>query len=210
MGKVWSVANTAVGTVCAVLSALFGYLSWRDGQPSPSVSQAPSAAPAGNLTGWAVAFGLVALCMLALGGIGWRRRRELTTEARAPVPPSESMFHADTGGSINAKNAELPASLAGMFSKGFARASTGGMIHTPGIKVIDLKDGTFRVEPHRLVERDTCIQDAMMYAVNRRWPQPEEKLRDGQTGAASDALQKMRELAGDGKFTIWGKLVDKI
>ncbi|HJT43217.1 MAG TPA: hypothetical protein VJ750_06905 [Rhizomicrobium sp.] len=46
----------------------------------------------------------------------------------------------------------------------------------------------------------------MIFAVNRRWPGPDDQLADGQTAAASDALQHMRQLAADGKMLIWGQL----
>jgi len=253
--------------------------------------------------------------------------------------PGPTLFEADTGGKINAENAEIAPGISRLFSGAFAKASTGGHIHMPGIKVRDVGDGTFRVEvppviPNRiplheaairlyeaeeqegvqedplpsslspadrilehckyvlltaareerivlwgtrppsrnstkiqaheiahylpapgssrlnpafatgaaiidvciseaelLVEinarvdllkrlggsmhsprsippepdNDTWVQDAILFAINRVWPQENDQLKEGQASLASDALQRMRELAGKGKFIIWGR-----
>lgn len=49
------------------------------------------------------------------------------------------------------------------------------------------------------------VQDAMMYAINRVWPSPGEKLKDGQENVLVLVLNRMRGLAGEGRLTIWGK-----
>ena len=54
--------------------------------------------------------------------------------------------------------------------------------------------------------RDTWIQDAMMFVVNRKWPEPDAPLSDDQFSQKSAALQEMRQSAADGKILIWGKL----
>jgi hypothetical protein len=56
--------------------------------------------------------------------------------------------------------------------------------------------------------RDTWVQDAMMFALNGKWPLPDDKLRGAQADQAMKVLQKMRELAGEGRMTIWGKETD--
>lgn len=50
------------------------------------------------------------------------------------------------------------------------------------------------------------VQDAMMYAINRVWPGPDDKLKDGQENLPWTILARMRGLAGEGRLTIWGKL----
>jgi len=64
----------------------------------------------------------------------------------APRPSPPSTLQADTGGEINAHGADLPAN----FPFPFAKASTGGRINMQGLKVRDLGDGTFSVEPQSM------------------------------------------------------------
>ncbi len=50
------------------------------------------------------------------------------------------------------------------------------------------------------------VVDALLYAVNRVWPGPEDKLKDGQDNPAIKALFRLREAAGEGQITVWGQL----
>lgn len=57
------------------------------------------------------------------------------------------------------------------------------------------------------IERDVWLQDGVCYALHGRWlGEDEPGFPDaGDMQRAVDVSQKMRELAGDGKFNIWGK-----
>ena len=56
-------------------------------------------------------------------------------------------------------------------------------------------------------ERDVWFQDAIFYAVYRRWVGTQEEVlqEDGDIAKAWAAIPRMRELAGEGKLTVWGK-----
>lgn len=56
-------------------------------------------------------------------------------------------------------------------------------------------------------EPDIWLQDAVCYAVHSRWLGDDEQAFNNETEMkkASEIAQKMRELAGRGKYPIWGK-----
>jgi hypothetical protein len=56
-------------------------------------------------------------------------------------------------------------------------------------------------------EPDIWLQDAVCYAVHGRWLGDDEQAfnNEAEMNKASEIAQKMRELAGRGKYLIWGK-----
>lgn len=58
------------------------------------------------------------------------------------------------------------------------------------------------------IARDTWLQDAILYAVHGRWLGEEDDAygEEGQISEAGRVIRKMRELAGDDRLIIWGKL----
>jgi len=50
------------------------------------------------------------------------------------------------------------------------------------------------------------LQDAMMYGLNRVWPKPGDKVKDGQDGALLLFFERARGLAREGRLVVFGKL----
>lgn len=154
---------------------------------------------------WATFIGLTAFLLAGVVLFLFKNGSELPTTPHrfvksrshsSEVMRSSPLFEANTGGSISAKGAEISPHVP--FAIG--RAETGGRIIMDGVKFI------FESEQPSSAQRDTWMQDAMMYAINRVWPQPGDKLKDGQENLPWQVLQKMREKAGEGRLTIWGRL----
>ena len=77
-----------------------------------------------------------------------------------------------------------------------------------------VEDGMLRLERRDAtpakempVERDAWLQDAVCYAVHRRWLGADEKAfsTEAEMGKAGSIADEMRQLAFDGKFKVWGK-----
>jgi hypothetical protein len=71
-----------------------------------------------------------------------------------------------------------------------------------------LKRRKNQVPTSQTIERDVWLQDAVCFAVHGRWLGEDEEAfpTESHMAKAAEVAQEMRELAGDGRFLVWGKL----